>query len=64
MELSKFKTQEVHISKIRGGDTIICLDGFVRTVCNNNIKRGGFFGDTLFGDSYKFGYTLVKKVLI
>jgi hypothetical protein len=64
MELSQFPTKEVHISTIKSGDTIIHVDGHVRTVCKNNIKRRGFCGDTLFGDSYQSGTVLVKKILI
>jgi hypothetical protein len=64
MELSNYKIIDVHISTIRKGDTIQCKDGFVRTVGANNIKKGGFMGDSIFGDSYKLGTEQVKKVLI
>ena len=57
------KTQPVHISKISAGDTIIANDGKLTTVCANNIKRGGFCGDTLFGDSYRSGTIPVQKVV-
>jgi len=53
---------EVHISEIRVGDTIICLDGYERTVGPQNIKKDKFMGVTLFGDSYKLGTIKVKKV--
>ena len=56
------KTEQVHISKISAGDTIV-HNGKLTTVCGNNIKRGGFCGDTLFGDSYRLGTQLVKKVV-
>lgn len=52
---------EVHISTIRIGDTIE-HNGELHTVGRNNIKRG-FMGKTLFGDSYRMGRTLVKKVV-
>jgi hypothetical protein len=50
----------VHISLIKVGD-VIDRDGKETTVCAHNIKRGGFMGTTLFGDSYKSGYELVKR---
>lgn len=56
-----FKTADIHISDIVAGDTILHTDGKTRTVCASNIKRGGFMGDTLFGDSYHSGHKLVKK---
>lgn len=63
MDLSKFKIKEVHISTVKSGDTIIHTDNKITTVCNNNIKRG-FCGITLFGDSYRSGTILVKKIFI
>lgn len=60
--MSNAKTQSVHISTISAGDTII-HEGKLTTVCSNNIKRGGFCGDTLFGDSYRSGSTPVQKVV-
>lgn len=63
MDLSKFKIKEVHISTVKSGDTIIHTDNKITTVCNNNIKRG-FCGITLFGDSYRSGIILVKKIII
>lgn len=56
--------KEVHISTISPGDTILDKDGIFRTICANNIKRSGFMGTTLFGDSYRLGTQRVKKVLI
>ncbi len=56
------KTEQVHISKISAGDTIIHVDGNIRTVCKNNLSIG-FMGRSLFGDSYKSGHTLVTRVL-
>lgn len=55
---------EVHISQIQPGDTILHTDGKVRTVCRSNIKRGGFMGTSLFGDSYRSGTIPVKKLSI
>jgi len=63
MDLSKYKTVDVHISTIKSGDTILHTDDKITTVCNNNIKRG-FCEITLFGDSYRSGRLLVKKIII
>ena len=38
------------------------IDKFM-SLGNNNIKRG-FFGITLFGDSYNIGTIRVKKIII
>lgn len=56
------EVKEVHISQIMTGDTILHTDGEIRTVGKENIKRDSFMGKTLFGDSYKCGYQMVKKV--
>lgn len=63
MELSKFKIIEVHISTIKGGDTIIHTDNKITTVCDNNITKD-FCGICLFGNSYRSGTVLVKKIII
>ena len=55
--------KEVHISQISAGDTIH-HDGAIRTVCGKDIKKDGFMGTSIFGDSYKSGHNLVKRVLI
>lgn len=56
-----YKTKEVHKSDIKPGDTILCPDGNLRTVCKKDIKRNNFTGITIFGDPYKSGYQPVKK---
>jgi len=63
MDLLKYKIEKVHISDIKNGDIILHTDNKITTVCNNNIKRG-FCGITLFGDSYRLGCVLVKKIII
>ncbi len=50
----------VHISQIKVGD-VIDRGGKETTVCAHNIKYSEFMGITLFGDSYKLGYQLVKR---
>lgn len=54
---------EVHISQIRAGDTILHLDGEIRTVCRNNITWDSFMGTRLFGDNYRSGTIPVKKLI-
>jgi IS4 transposase len=59
----KFPVKEVHISTIKGGDTVI-HNGEVATVSGTNIKQDSFMGTTLFGDSYKLGHKLAAKVIL
>lgn len=59
----KYETQLTHISKIKPGDTVM-HNGEIKTVGRDNIKTGGLFGITLFGDSYRAGIQLVQKVII
>lgn len=54
--------QEVHMSQIMVGDTIVCGDEKIRTVCKKDIHYGGFCGITIFGSSYISGYQKVKRV--
>lgn len=55
-------TRLAHIDTVRVGDVVRCADGVDRTVCPQNLKRGGFMGTTLWGDSYKCGTTAVEIV--
>ena len=57
------KIVEVHISTISIGDSIICNDGFERTITKGNIKKDTFLGITILGDSYRLGAMPVKKVI-
>ena len=57
-----YDIKEVHISTIKGADTVI-HKGEMKTVSFNNIKRDAFMGTPIFGDSYKIGKTPVKKVI-
>lgn len=61
--LKNREIKEVHIDEIKAGDTIL-HDNEIRTVGKNNIKKDKFMGTSLFGDSYKYGHKLVKKVII
>ena len=56
------KTIDTHISKIKNGDAIV-HDGYVRTVCNKDIRSCKFMGISLFGDTYHIGHKPVKKVV-
>lgn len=56
------ETTKIHKNNITVGDTIICPDGHMRTVCAKDIKDGGFHGRTIFGDSYRGGTQLVELV--
>jgi hypothetical protein len=58
-----YTIENVNISTISAGDTIEHC-GEIVTVGKNNIKYCNFMGYTIFGDSYKLGYQLVKKVII
>jgi hypothetical protein len=56
------KTEKVHISRIRAGDTIF-HDGKDMTVSKKDIKRDAFMGISIFGDSYRLGTILISRVL-
>lgn len=62
MSQYNYKIEEVHISDICVGDTIMHY-GEMKTVCRNNISYSDFMGISLFGDSYRLGYLPVKKVI-
>jgi hypothetical protein len=57
-----YDIKEVHISTIKGGDTVM-HNGEIKTVSFNNIKNDSFMGSSIFGDSYKLGRTKVKKIM-
>ena len=54
---------EKHISRIRVGDTIL-HNGEIKTLNANYLKRGGFMGESIWGDSYHSGMKPVKVVVI
>ena len=58
----QYEVENVHISMMRVGDTILDTDGLLRTVCRNNIERDPFMGLSLFGDTYNLGTKPVKRV--
>jgi hypothetical protein len=57
-----YSVNNVHISNIQVGDTIISKDGHMRTICKNNLGYDSLLGKSINGDSYKSGHELVKKV--
>ncbi len=57
----KTKEEQIHISQISAGDTIL-HNGEMCTVSNTNIKNSTFMGKTLFGDSYRSGTKLVTRL--
>lgn len=61
--MTNYETVESHIDMIRPGDTVL-HNGELRTVCKSDIKRGGFMGSTLFGDSYRSGTVPVQLACI
>jgi hypothetical protein len=58
-----YNIQNVHISRITNGDTIISKDGFMRTISKSNLGGDSFMGKSINGDSYKCGHELVQKVI-
>ena len=61
LEQKCFIIELVHKDDITAGDTIL-LDGELKTVSGNNIRKGGFCGTTIHGDSFKLGLEPVKRV--
>lgn len=59
---SNFDTVQIHITDLNAGDTII-HGGLMRTVCSNDIKKDGFMGVSVFGDSYRSGHKPVELVV-
>jgi hypothetical protein len=53
--------EEVHISAVRVGDTVI-HNGHLKTVSRSSLGSDGLFGVTLWGDSYRAGSAFVKRV--
>lgn len=54
--------EQVHVNDIRPGDTVV-IDGTLKTVCQKDIRTGGFCGATLFGDSHRLGTAPVTRVI-
>lgn len=60
----KYSIEEVHISRIEVGDTVLCKDGKIRTVCLSDIKKDQLLGKTLFGNCYALGLVKVQRLKI
>ena len=54
--------KEVHISTIKAGDTVN-HKGDIKTITPKDINYSTFMGYSIFGDSYRIGTILVKKVI-
>ena len=61
--MGRYPIEIVHISDVRVGDTVLHQDQEM-TVCQNNLRKDGFMGHLLFGDSYRLGTQLVKRLKI
>lgn len=57
------ETENVHISRINHGDTIVLRNGNTVTVDRQYIKHDKFMGVTLYGDSYNLGTILIKRII-
>jgi hypothetical protein len=58
----QYRIEEVHISTIESGNTIL-HNGEIKTVSKINIKKSDFMKTSIFGDSYNLGYKKVKKII-
>jgi len=54
--------KEVHISTIKAGDTVN-HNSEIKTITPKDINYSTFMGYSIFGDSYRIGTKLVKKVI-
>ena len=58
-----FKTEQVHISEIKGGDLIINMQGQNESVCFNSIKHDPFCGTSVNGANFWGGHLKVTRYL-
>ena len=59
-----FKTEQVHISEIKGGDLIINMQGQNESVCFNSIKYDPFWGTSVNGSNFWSGHLKVTRYLV
>ena len=59
-----FKTEQVHISEIKGGDLIINMQGQNESVCFNSIKHDSFWGTSVNGANFWSGHLKVTRYLV
>ncbi|QPI17918.1 hypothetical protein POP12_126 [Pectobacterium phage POP12] len=52
---------DIHINDVSVGDTVIHL-GHLRTVSSCDLSNDDLFGRLLFGDSYRLGRVMIKRV--
>jgi len=60
--MEKHKILCISILGVKPGDTII-HNGKMCTVGKDDIKESKLMGRTIFGDSYRLGHDMVKKVI-
>ena len=58
-----FKTEQVHISQIKGGDLIINMQGQNESVCFNSIKHDPFWGISVNGSNFWYGSLKITRYL-
>lgn len=58
-----YDVEEVHVSQIKWGDTVI-WDGKLVTVGKKDVSYCSFMGHSLFGDNHRCGTVPVKRANI
>jgi len=61
-QMNQFKTEDVHISTVSVGDTVLHY-GKARTVGRENLSYELLMGHCIFGDSYRVGTKPVIKLV-
>ena len=61
MGSNNYSVEDVHISLVSAGDTVI-HNGKLMTISKPDLKRDPLMGVSLFGDSYNLGTKPVTKV--
>ncbi len=62
MQAEQWEQELINIGLCRVGDTILHNNKAI-TLSNSNLKRGGFMGSTICGDSYHNGLYLVTLLV-
>lgn len=60
--MDNIKIENVHISQILPGDTVQ-HNNKITTVNKEYIKYCSFMGKSIFGDNYRLGTKLVKRII-
>lgn len=48
----KYNIKVVSIEEVKAGDTLICSDGYLRTITFKDIKYDPFMGYSIFGNCF------------